>query len=79
MYNLYIYEKQILQDEKEKNDLIKKKELKKKRKKELIKLSKNYDNRMNDFILTMCQSPIYLYKEKNPYNKNKKFIKKKLF
>ena len=79
MYNLYIYEKQILQDEKEKNDLIKKKKLKKKRKKELIKLSKNYENRMNDFILTMCQSPIFLYKEKNPYNKNKLFIKKNYF
>ena len=79
MYNLYIYEKQILKDEKEKNELIKKKKLKKKRKKELVKLTKNYDNRMNDFILTMCQNPIYLYKEENPYNKNKKYIKKNYF
>ena len=67
MYNLYTYEKQLLQDEKEKNELIKRNKLKKKRKKELIKLSKNYDDRMNDFILTMCQNPILLYKKENPY------------
>jgi hypothetical protein len=41
MYNLYVYEKQLLKDEKEKNELIKKKILKEKRKKELIKLKKN--------------------------------------
>ena len=76
MYNLYIYEKQLLQDEKEKNELIKKKKLKKKRQKELTKLAKNYDDRMNDFILTMCQNPILLYKKEDPY---KEFSKKNHF
>ena len=70
MYNLYIYEKQLLQNEKEKNDLIKKKNLEMKRKKELKKLKRNYDNRMNDFILTMCQNPIILNKQQNPYDKD---------
>ena len=75
MYNLYVYEKQLLKDEKEKNELVKKKTLKEKRKKELIKLKKKYDNRMNDFILTMCQNPIILSKHNSPFNKNKDIIK----
>ena len=79
MYNLYSYEKKILKDEKEKEEKIKVKKIKKKRKKELIKLAKNYDNRMNDFILTMCQNPIILYKKDNPYNKNKQYINKNYF
>ena len=75
MYNLYTYEKQLLQNEKEKNELIKNKNLKKKRKKEIIKLKRNYDNRMNDFILTMCQNPIILPKQDN--NNNNSFTNKK--
>ena len=76
MYNLYIYEKQLLQNEKEKNDLIKKKNLKKKRKKELKKLTRNYNNRMNDFILTMCQNPIFLNKQQIPFDKDIELKKK---
>jgi hypothetical protein len=70
MYNLYIYEKQLLKNEKERKDLIKEKNLKKRRKKELCQLTRNYNNRMNDFILTMCQNPIFLYNQENPYNYN---------
>ena len=51
MYNLYIYEKQLLQNEKEKNDLIKKKNLKKKRKKEIKKLTRNYDIKKKTFFI----------------------------
>ena len=79
MYNLYIYEKQLLQNEKEKNDLIKKKNLKKKRKKEIKKLTRNYDNRMNDFILTMCQNPIFLNKQQIPFDKDIELKKKTFF
>ena len=75
MYNLYTYEKQLLQNEKEKNELLKNNNLKEKRKKEIIKLKRNYDNRMNDFILTMCQNPIILPKQDN--NNNNSFTNKK--
>ncbi len=77
MYNLYTYEKQLLKNEKEKKDLMKEKHLKKKRKKEIIKLTRNYNNRMNDFILTMCQNPILLYNQKNPYNNYTDIVNKK--
>ena len=77
MYNLYAYEKQLNQIEKEKKEIIKERNLKKKRKKELDKLTQNYNDRMNEFIFSMCENPILLEREDNPNNNNKKIIKTK--
>ena len=77
MYNLYTYEKQLNQIEKEKKEIIKERNLKKKRKKELDKLTQNYNDRMNEFIFSMCENPILLEREDNPNNNNKKIIKTK--
>ena len=60
MYNLYIYEKNISDREKKKLEEEKNEKLKNKRKKEIDKLTSNYDKRMNNFIISLCHHPIYL-------------------
>jgi hypothetical protein len=50
MYNLYTYEKKILENEKKQSEDLLKKEFDKKRRQEINTLSKKYENRMKDFI-----------------------------
>ena len=76
MYNLYIHEKKILENSKKQSEELFKEELNKRRKKELNKLSKNYENRMKDFIFSMCEKPIILRNNNPQENKNKSFSEK---
>ena len=71
MYNLYTYEKKRLENAKKQSEDSLKKELAKKRKKEIIKLSKNYENRMKDFIFSMCEKPVILRKNSLQDDKTK--------
>ena len=64
MFNLYTYEKKLLENLKEKSEEESKRQFKIKRKKKLKELSKNYDNRMKNFIFSMCEKPIILGKKK---------------
>ena len=77
MYNLYTYEKQLLKKLKEQSQETYRKQFKLKRKKELNNLSQNYDNRMKNFIYSMCENPIILNKNANEDIMNKTFNKKK--
>ena len=67
MYNLYIYEKNIIKKEKKELEEKKTKIYKQKRKFELNKLTSNYNKRMDNFIISLCKHPIYL---KDLTNKN---------
>ena len=78
MYNLYTYEKEILENRKKQKEDLNKKEYRKKRKKELNKLSKNYENRIKDFIYSMCEKPIIFYRNSMP-NDNNKAISNEIF
>ena len=60
MYNLYIYEKNISERLKKELQEQKAKKFRLKRKIELDKFSMNYNKRMNDFIISLCKSPIYI-------------------
>lgn len=77
MYNLYIYEKQILEGIKKKSEEIYRKKFKLRRQKELINLSQNYDNRIKKFIDLMKDKSINLRKNSSEENLNKTFNKKK--
>ena len=78
MYNLYTYEKEILENRKKQKEDLNKKEYRKKRKKELNKLSKNYENRIKDFIYSMCEKPIIFYRNSMP-NDNNQAISNEIF
>ena len=68
MYNLYIHEKRILEDTKKQSDSCMDEKIMKKRQKKVQKLTNNYNNRMKNFIFSMCENPIILKnndKEKN--------------
>ena len=77
MFNLYTYEKQLIEKIKKKSEEAYRKKFKLKRKKELANLSQNYDNRMKNFIYSMCENPIILNKNTNEDIMNKTFNKKK--
>ena len=76
MYNLYTYEKKILENEKKQSEDLLKKELEKKRKQEITQLSKKYEDRMKDFIFSMCDKPVILHKDSIKEEKNNTFSKK---
>ena len=79
MFNLYTYEKKLLENLKEKSEEESKRQFKIKRKKKLKELSKNYDNRMKNFIFSMCEKPIILGKKNYEDELNKTFNKKFIF
>ena len=60
MYNLYTHEKRILENTKRQSDSFLNEETKKKRKEKDHKLITNYNNRMKNFIFSMCEEPIKL-------------------
>ena len=72
MYNLYTYEKNKSIKAKEKYEEQKSKKIEFKRKLELAQLSLNYDKRMNNFILNLCNHPIFI-KDFTCKNNNLKF------
>ena len=76
MYNLYIHKKKLFENEKKEINDFFQDEFKRKRKQELDKLSKNYDNRMKNFIFSLCEKPIILGKKINQEEKNKTYSKK---
>ena len=73
MYNLYTYEKKLLEklnkEEEEKN----KRQFEFRYKKKTEELSKNHNERMKNFIFTMCEKPIILGKNKSQRILNKTF------
>ena len=75
MYNLYIHKKKLFENEKKEINDFFQDEFKRKRKQELDKLSKNYDNRMKNFIFSLCEKPIILGKKINNEEKNKTYSK----
>lgn len=77
MFNLYTYEKQLLEEYKKNFEEKCQKNLKLKRQKELNNLSQNYDNRMKNFIFSMCEKPIILRKKPNENILNQTFNNKK--
>ena len=78
MYNIYIHEKKLSDFEKASNE--KKKILKYeiKRKKEINNLTKNYNKRMKNFVLNLCENPVILgenyYNEKLSKTQSEFFI-----
>ena len=60
MYNLYIHQKKLLDLEKSSNEKknLSKKESKRKRK--INSLTKNYNERMKNFVMNLCKDPIIL-------------------
>lgn len=60
MYNLYIYEKQLSERQKQKSEELKNKKIKEKRKHQIKKLFSNYCKRMDKFILSLCHKPIII-------------------
>ena len=77
MFNLYTYEKKKLEYTKKQEENKVNKIRIKKRRQELIKLSKNYNNKMKDFIFSMCEKPIILHKDSIKKDvKNKTFVNK---
>ena len=60
MYNLYIHEKQLSNFEKASNDKKKIIEFETKRRRKINKLTKNYNNRMKNFVLNLCENPVIL-------------------
>ena len=60
MYNLYIYEKQLLEKQRKKEEEIKNNKFKEKRKSQIKRLFSNYCKRMNKFIISLCNNPIII-------------------
>ena len=73
MYNLYIHEKQLSDFEKlsiEKRKIFK---FESKRKKKINSLTKNYNNRMKNFVLNLCENPVILGQKEEDDNFTKTF------
>ena len=62
MYNLYTHEKRTLEKSKKQFQTSLNEETKKKRQEKIKNLSIRYNNRMENFIYTMCENPIILQK-----------------
>lgn len=66
MYNLYIYEKQLSERQKQKSEELKNKKIKEKRKHQIKKLFSNYCKRMDKFIISLCHKPIIIKDPTSP-------------
>ena len=60
MYNIYIHEKQLSDFEKASNEKRKIIKFESKRKRKINSLTKKYNNRMKNFVLNLCESPVIL-------------------
>ena len=60
MYNLYIYEKQLSNNEKVSNEKRKILQFETKRKRKINSLTNKYNNRMKKFVLNLCEKPVIL-------------------
>jgi hypothetical protein len=65
MYNLYTYEKKLFEKQNKEEEEKNKKQFELERKKKSEELCKNHDERMKNFIFTMCEKPIILGKNKS--------------
>ena len=72
MYNIYIHEKQLSDFEKASNEKRKIIKFESKRKRKINSLTKKYNNRMKNFVLNLCESPVILgqNEEINDFSKN---------
>ena len=71
MYNLYIHEKQLSDFEKTSNEKKKNLKYESKRKRKINSLTQKYNNRMKNFVLTLCDNPVILGQNEN----NDEFLK----
>ena len=71
MYNLYIYEKQLSNNEKASSEKRKILQFETKRKRKINSLTNKYNNRMKNFVLNLCEKPVILgqYEENDNYPK----------
>ena len=60
MYNLYIYEKQLSNNEKASSEKRKILQFETKRKRKINSLTNKYNNRMKNFVLNLCEKPVIL-------------------
>ena len=65
MYNLYIHEKQLSDFEKTSNEKKKILKYESKRKRKINSLTQKYNNRMKNFVLTLCDNPVILGQNEN--------------
>ena len=65
MYNLYTYEKKLFEKQNKEEEEKNKKQFELKRKKKSEELCRNHNERMKNFIFTMCEKPIILGKNKS--------------
>ena len=72
MYNLYTYEKKLFEKQNKEEEEITKKQFELRHKKKSEELSKNHNERMKNFIFTMCEKPIILGKNKSQEQLNEK-------
>lgn len=84
MYNLYIHQKKLLDLEKSSNEKRNLSKNESKRKKKIDSLTKNYNERMKNFVINLCKDPIVLgqndiefFKTKDEYLKEKNNEKEK--
>ena len=68
MYNLYIHEKQLSNSEKASSEKRKIIQFENKRKRKINRLSKKYNNRMENFVLNLCENPVILGQYKGNEN-----------
>ena len=80
MYNLYIYEKQLSEKQRQKSEEIKNNKLKEKRKLQIKKLFSNYCKRMDKFIISLNRNPIIIQDPPTPINcRQVKYLSNKSF
>ena len=70
MYNLYTFQKKQSDKEKKIQEEKKNQQITKKHKSEIKKLSKKYNNRMHNFIISLCKKPVYIKDINTPTNNN---------
>ena len=68
MYNLYIHEKQLSNSEKASSEKRKIIQFENKRKRKINSLTKKYNNRMENFVLNLCENPVILGQYKGNEN-----------
>ena len=68
MYNLYIHEKQLSNSEKTSSEKRKIIQFENKRKRKINSLTKKYNNRMENFVLNLCENPVILGQYKGNEN-----------
>ena len=71
MYNLYIHQKKLLDLEKSSNEKRNLSKNESKRKKKINSLTKNYNERMKNFVINLCKDPIILGQNDTEFSQTK--------